>query len=122
MCIDFMLLFRDDQRTLRKIWRNQEKSITQSAIERSVDKLKKRVFQGITVVACSLFYLVTACYCKLLCSFSASFMVCSQLTNADHWHESQLVLSFSFCSVWKEKSGVKAYEERNCRSQLWTIS
>ena len=58
---------------------------------------------GITVVACSLFYLATACYCKLLCSFSASFTVCSQVINADHRHESQLVLSFSFCSVWERE-------------------
>ena len=49
--------------------RNLEKSITQSAIERSVDKLKKRVFQGITLVPCSL---VCSWYERVyLCGFVA---------------------------------------------------
>lgn len=73
MCIDFLdfnnVIIHGRPKDTREILRYQEESITQSAIERSVDKLKKRVFQGITIVACSLFYLATACYCKLLCSF-----------------------------------------------------
>ena len=73
MCINFIdfnnAVIHGRPKDTREIWGNQEKSITQSAIERSVDKLKKRVFQGITIVACSLFHLATACYCKLLCSF-----------------------------------------------------
>ena len=73
MCINFIdfnnVVIHGRPKDTREIWGNQEKSITQSAIERSVDKLKKRVFQGITIVACSLFCLATACSCKLLCSF-----------------------------------------------------
>ena len=68
--IDFNVVIHGRPKDTRENWRNQEKSITQSAIERIVEKLKKRVFQGITMVACSLFYVIaTACYCKLLCSF-----------------------------------------------------
>ena len=82
MCINFIVIHGRPKDT-REIWGNQEKSITQSAIERIVDKLKKRVFQGITMVACSLFHLIaTACYCKLLCSF---FIVIGLLTGNQCW-------------------------------------
>ena len=67
------------------------------------------MFQGITIVACSHFYLhlATACYCKLSCTFSAS-LVCSQVINVDQWHESQLVLSFPFCSVLEREVRCKS--------------
>ena len=86
MCIDFLdfnnVIIHGRPKDTREILRYQEESITQSAIERSVDKLKKRVFQGITIVACSLFYLATACYCKLLCSF---FSVVGLFTGNQRW-------------------------------------
>lgn len=87
MCINFIdfnnVVIHGRPKDTREIWRNQEKSITQSGIERIVDKLKKRVFQGITMVACSLFHLIaTACYCKLLCSF---FIVVGLLTGNQCW-------------------------------------
>ena len=86
MCIDFLdfnnVIIHGRPKDTREILRYQEESITQSATERSVDKLKKRVFQGITIVACSLFYLATACYCKLLCSF---FSVVGLFTGNQRW-------------------------------------
>ena len=86
MCIDFLdfnnVIIHGRPKDTREILRYQEESITQTAIERSVDKLKKRVFQGITIVACSLFYLATACYCKLLCSF---FSVVGLFTGNQRW-------------------------------------
>ena len=86
MCIDFLdfnnVIIHGRPKDTREILRYQEESITQSAIERSVDKLKKRVFQGITIVACSLFYLATACYCKLLCLF---FSVVGLFTGNQRW-------------------------------------
>ena len=86
MCIDFLdfnnVIIHGRPKDTREILRYQEESITQSAIERSVDKLKKRVFQGITIVACSLFYFATACYCKLLCSF---FSVVGLFTGNQRW-------------------------------------
>ena len=56
-----------------EIKRKQEKAITQSAIERTVNKLERKGFKCITSVACSLFYLATTCHLLLLqtlCSFS----------------------------------------------------
>lgn len=99
MCIKFIdfnnVVIHGRPKDTRENWRNQEKSITQSAIERIVEKLKKRVFQGIIMVACSLFYLIaTACYCKLLCVFFTWPLFCWQVINAD-----QPVLSFSFCQT-----------------------
>ena len=86
MCIDFLdfnnVIIHGRPKDTREILRYQEESITQSAIERSVDKLKKRVFQGITIVACSLFYLATSCYCKLLCLF---FSVVGLFTGNQRW-------------------------------------
>ena len=86
MCIDFLdfnnVIIHGRPKDTREILRYQEEAITQSAIERSVDKLKKRVFQGITIVACSLFYLATAYYCKLLCSF---FSVVGLFTGNQRW-------------------------------------
>ena len=48
MCIDFNnVIIHGQPKDTREIWRNQEKSITQSAIARSVDKLKKQCFRAL---------------------------------------------------------------------------